>query len=454
MEDAVLARIDAACAHPIRVPRRTEVFAEGDPEDDIHVLMDGWACRERILTHDRRLYPAIFLPGDVCDLDRLSSRRLDFGLVTLTPATIVRLPVDEVESMARQSPALRRAMRRLTSAENAVMTENAVSLGRRSARERLAHLLCELACRLSGSADVSPSFEAPITQENWADLTGLSAVHLNRSLQALRTDELLQVSGRTIRILDWPGLMRAGLFTPDYLHLDDHRAAEAARAAPGTVAGNGEGLRSGAAESTTAGAAGELNHRVANSLQLASSFLAQQQRRTRDEAARSALSDARTRLDAVGRLHRYLYVHGRNRQVDLRTFLAGVCSAIAEGTGLACHARAPSVAIDGSAAQQLGILVNEVALNAAKHAFPGRRPGRLSVEADLIGRQLRLRLSDDGRGLPRDFDIGADHGLGMTILSAVARQLGGALRAANHGGGAQFTLLAPLDRLQRGSLVL
>jgi two-component sensor histidine kinase len=96
----------------------------------------------------------------------------------------------------------------------------------------------------------------------------------------------------------------------------------------------------------------------------------------------------------------------------------------------------------------LGIFVNEVALNAAKHAFPGTRLGNLSVEADIIGRQLRLRLSDDGRGLPRGFEIEADHGLGMTILSAVARQVGGALEADNPGRGARFTLLAPLDRLQ------
>lgn len=194
------------------------------------------------------------------------------------------------------------------------MTENAVSPRRRSARERLAHLLCELACRLSGSADDPAVLEAPITPENRADLTGVSGVHLNRSLQALRTEDLLQVSDRAVHILDWPGLMRAGLFNPAYVRLNPG----------GAFAADGVDRRSGVDGSAPASPGRELNHRVANSVQLASSFLAAQQRRTRDEAARSTLADARTRLEAVGRLHRYLYVHSRNREVDLKTFLGDV----------------------------------------------------------------------------------------------------------------------------------
>ena len=103
-------------------------------------------------------------------------------------------------------------------------------MGRRSASQRMAHVLCEMQVRLRavGLAD-DGSYAWPIRQAELADATGLSMVHINRMLQQLRSDKLIALSGREVRILDWQELQRIGEFTPRYLYLD--LPGEAGRAA-------------------------------------------------------------------------------------------------------------------------------------------------------------------------------------------------------------------------------
>src|SRR3954465_15818515 len=97
----------------------------------------------------------------------------------------------------------------------------------------------------------------------------------------------------------------------------------------------------------------ELNHRVANSLQLAADMLTFEQLRSRDPMAIAALEASRARLVAVGQLHRYLYDHADRPSVDLRPFLGGLCKAISETTGLACSLDADATTVNGDMAQQL-----------------------------------------------------------------------------------------------------
>jgi two-component sensor histidine kinase len=182
---------------------------------------------------------------------------------------------------------------------------------------------------------------------------------------------------------------------------------------------------------------------MANSLQLAADLLLFEQVRVKDPAAREALGDAVARLSAVAQLHRCLCAHDDDAGVDLRLFLSEICSLIAQSTGLACTLDADPVVLGPEVAQQLGIAINELAMNAAKHAYRGERQGALHVEARQIGNRLRLAVSDHGAGLGADFAIGQAHGLGMDILQAVVRQVNGTLEARNDHG-ARFTITLPL----------
>jgi two-component sensor histidine kinase len=187
----------------------------------------------------------------------------------------------------------------------------------------------------------------------------------------------------------------------------------------------------------------ELDHRVANSLQLAVDFLLFQQARLSDTVARKALIEAAERLVAVGHLHRFICAHDGDHEVDLKPFLEALAALIAQGTGLKCATDIESVRITGAAAQQLGLLVNELAINAAKHAYPMGEPGELSIQAYREGEELRLVVADRGVGLPRGFDPAGGDGLGLDIVRRIWTQLRGALKAENDAG-ARFTLTVPM----------
>ena len=187
----------------------------------------------------------------------------------------------------------------------------------------------------------------------------------------------------------------------------------------------------------------ELNHRIANSLQLAADMLIFEQLRSRDPVAQAALEASRSRLVAVGELHRYMHDHADLPSVELRPFLAGLCEAIAASTGLRCTVLADMTRVSGSTAQQLAIAVNEIAINAAKHAYEGKPGGRLEVTSRRDGAELVVTVSDDGRGLGEGLSPQGHGGLGMAIIGAIVRDLKGSMTAGSDNG-ARFTLRVPL----------
>jgi two-component sensor histidine kinase len=184
----------------------------------------------------------------------------------------------------------------------------------------------------------------------------------------------------------------------------------------------------------------ELNHRLANSLQLAVDLLGFQQQRAEDPTARAALEEAMARLAAVGQLHHYLSVRDPQAPVELAGFLRGLCSVVGLSTGLTCELTAQTVSVSGHMAQHIGLLINECAINARKHAY-GVKGGVLHIESTLSPGLLKLVVSDDGRGLrstPAD-----GQGLGMSIIHAIVRELGGTFSASSKNG-ACFSFLIPL----------
>lgn len=185
----------------------------------------------------------------------------------------------------------------------------------------------------------------------------------------------------------------------------------------------------------------ELNHRIANSLQLAADMLVFEQLRSRDAVASAALEASRARLVAVGELHRYLYEHAGRASVELSPFLSGLCQAIAATTGLSCTIQSDLTSVPGDMAQQLAIAINEFAINAAKHAYDGKPGGRLVVTSRRDGRELVVTVADQGKGLSGG--MGRQGGLGMSIVAAIVRDLKGTLTVQGDSGTA-FTIRAPI----------
>lgn len=223
---ADLASLAALNAELRSVEANTIFMPEGPRGGAIHVLLDGWAARFKILENGSRQIPALLLPGDVCDIDALHLDRLDWGTVALTRGTVAAISRDKLTALIDRQGGVRAAIGRMAAVDHAVATQWTVCLGRRSARERLAHLLCELFARLHAvRAAGNSGFTLPLTQEEIADVLGLTAVHVNRTLQTMRSQGLIQLRDHRLYVPDLDALRRLAGFDGLYLHLPDEDIA-------------------------------------------------------------------------------------------------------------------------------------------------------------------------------------------------------------------------------------
>lgn len=205
-------------ASPVRTLKpNVDLVRDGERANAIHVIRDGWLCRYKIMHDGRRQIVALLVPGDVASLDVLLHERANTGVRTLTTATVTPLPRDRVLALADRHTGVAMALARLALTENAMLDRQAVRLGRQSSRQRLGHLLCELAHRLVANPGRAVTFDLPITQEHLADALGLTSVHVNRTLQQLRADGLVRLAGRTATICDLPRVAEEAEFRPGYL---------------------------------------------------------------------------------------------------------------------------------------------------------------------------------------------------------------------------------------------
>jgi CRP-like cAMP-binding protein len=154
---------------------------------------------------------------------------MDHSLATLAPSTLGFVPHDSIRQLIRQCPMIGDHFWRDTLIDAAVFREWMVGIGRRSAYERIAHVLCEVLVRLKAVGLVSDhACDLPLTQAGIGDALGLSTVHVNRTPQQLRGDGLVTLRGNVLKVENWQGLKQAGDFDPTYLHLDRERQHAAA----------------------------------------------------------------------------------------------------------------------------------------------------------------------------------------------------------------------------------
>ncbi|WP_262269982.1 Crp/Fnr family transcriptional regulator [Microvirga yunnanensis] len=200
---------------------REDIISEGDRPEAVKLLIEGWGCRYKQLQDGRRQIMAYFVPGDMCDINVFILRQMDHSIATLSPATVATIPRDIILDLMAQHPRITQALWWSTLVDEATLREWVVNVGQRSAYERTAHLLCELFFRLRAVGLTNGnSCILPVTQSELGDTLGLSVVHVNRTLQDLRRDRLLELKGKHLSILDLNALQQAALFNSNYLHLE------------------------------------------------------------------------------------------------------------------------------------------------------------------------------------------------------------------------------------------
>ena len=203
-----------------------DIVREGDRPSRCCLVLGGFACTYKVTGHGKRQIMAFHIPGDIPDLQSVHLRVLDNSIGTITRCKVGFIQHEPLRDLCQRHGRITGALWRETLIDAAVFREWMMSIGRRDAVNRIAHLFCEILLRLRvvGLAE-GDSCEWPITQTEIGDALGLSTVHVNRTLQELRAAGLIRLEDRRLTVLDWDKLQQVGDFDSTYLHLEPGQAA-------------------------------------------------------------------------------------------------------------------------------------------------------------------------------------------------------------------------------------
>ena len=202
------------------------IVREGELPYRCGVLVTGFAFRQKITRTGARQILSIHIPGDAVDFQNIYLDVSDHNVQLLTRAKVAFVPRAALQELAHDNERIATAIFVKSLIEGSIFREWVVNVGRRTARERIAHLLCELGARLDtmGLAE-QYGYELPMTQEELGDAVGLTPVHVSRTLKELAADGLIVRSKRSIAFPDWQRVRDAGEFYERYLHLAPQASA-------------------------------------------------------------------------------------------------------------------------------------------------------------------------------------------------------------------------------------
>ena len=218
--------LDTVLKRRIRtVPARQDIIREGDNPRNVNVILKGWAQRYKQLEDGRRQILAFFVAGDLCDTNVFILKQMDHSLSTITEVCLAEIPQYEFQAIMEKSPRITQALWWNELVTVAVQREWTTNIGQRTAFERIAHLFCELFIRLrTAGLTQGDVCDMPLTQAEIADATGLTQVHVNRTIQEMRREALIELRNKQLKVLDFKRLMAVAMFNPNYLHLDHEGA--------------------------------------------------------------------------------------------------------------------------------------------------------------------------------------------------------------------------------------
>lgn len=214
-ETEILQRLQSA----VRIiPRGNDIIVQGRKYNGIYVLIDGFGLRYKVLSDGKRQVFNVSLPGDMIGYPACFFEEALYSVTALTKVSVCTMTFDDMSEMFQSFPRLAMALFWSTAGETAMFGEHLADIGRRSAYERVAHFVLELATRLEavGLADHS-TFIMPLTQGRIADVVGLSVPHINRMLRRLRDEGLIEMKGQRVEIRDRDALSALADFDDSYL---------------------------------------------------------------------------------------------------------------------------------------------------------------------------------------------------------------------------------------------
>jgi CRP-like cAMP-binding protein len=202
----------------VAVRKSKDIIVAGNHYEFVYVNNDGWLFRYKILHNGSRQIIDFILPGQVFGLQASFFQKALYSVATITDTSLSMIPLEMINDLFERAPKLGKALFWSAACEAAILAEHLIDAARRSAYERISHLLLELFVRLkaAGMAD-DMSFEMPLTQEFIGDALGLTTVHVNRTLRSLREDKLIAINGKIVKILDFEALSLLSDFENSYL---------------------------------------------------------------------------------------------------------------------------------------------------------------------------------------------------------------------------------------------
>jgi CRP-like cAMP-binding protein len=198
----------------------TYTVREADAPVHCMVLISGFAYRQKLTGDGERQIVALHIPGDALDFQNLFLDVSDHSIQMLTRGEVALVRISDLQALAQARSDIGHAILVKILVEASIFREWVLNVGRRDARTRVAHLLCELGVRLDVEGLAQDyGYELPMTQEQLADAVGLTPVHVNRTLKALEAEGLIVRSKRSVSFPDWQRLRSVGDFNQRYLHL-------------------------------------------------------------------------------------------------------------------------------------------------------------------------------------------------------------------------------------------
>jgi CRP-like cAMP-binding protein len=198
-----------------------DIVREGDRPSRCCLILSGFTATYKISGDGKRQIMTFGIAGDIPDLHSLHLKVLDSSVSTLTTCRVGFITHEDLRDLCERFPRITAAFWRETLIDGAIFREWLLNVGRREAYNRVAHLFCEMLVRLRavGLAD-DHACDLPITQAELGDAFGITSVHVNRVLQQMRADGLIETKGTRLMIPDWDRLKEVGEFNPLYLQLE------------------------------------------------------------------------------------------------------------------------------------------------------------------------------------------------------------------------------------------
>ena len=219
LSPAEVEALAAVTAAPGAYGAKHDLIREGDRPGPVFVMLEGWACRYKILPNGARQILAYLMPGDSCDLHVGLLAEMDHSIQTITPAVVATVGRTEMDLIMDKHRGIAKAMYLSQWIDEGTMRAWITSMGRRSSIERAAHLMCELYLRARNvGLTLEPPFALPLSQTMLADSLGMTPVHLNRVMKVLRESGAMTLQRGALIIEDASHLIRIAGFDDNYLH--------------------------------------------------------------------------------------------------------------------------------------------------------------------------------------------------------------------------------------------